>query len=320
MTLFDLDEWTVKPEKEPATDLMKEVARKAPVKKKIQKDFTPEEAKEIKQAVDKARPDPNATEVEKLRAQERRKKIVRIKKLAKEMEIGNRSKVILFPSYSQKTDELKWYKMGEVSALYYAYRMADRMGRKGKTQRDTDKFSKMSWIVSINGIEKFLEQAMQLNEFERYEETLDGIYILYLKKPLTDEEVGILRRTEKERKEMMHNVLRPKNADAKVYQTILTLDRQLMPRLAKIQKGYYRTVGDKVAAATVELTEIYFCFADGLIDTARLKAEMLMRINKIRAGLSVLGENSVWGYDVATAIGENVALLRQMIIEMKGKK
>ena len=83
------------------------------------------------------------------------------------MEIGNRSKLILFPSYSRNSDQVEWYKMGNFSALYYVYRMADRMGKTPKIQRDNDRFSKMHGIVCINGIERFLERTMKLNEFEK---------------------------------------------------------------------------------------------------------------------------------------------------------
>ena len=298
----------------PASDLMKAVALKSPSKAKIRKDFSPEEAREIEQKLrDRKKA---ADEAEENR--ERREKIIKIKKLAKEMEKGNQSKVILFPSYSRKSDKLEWYKMGNFSALYYVYRMADRMGRSGKLRPDTDKFAKMhDGVVSIKGVEKFTNQAMRLEEFARSEETLDGMIILHMKSPLSDLEMGILRQSERKRREMMHNVLRPKKADAAVYQAILAIDRQLLPRTAKMPQGYCRVLGDDMARQIASLTEIYFEYADGNIGLDEMKHSILRLINGIRARTVLLGENTVWAYDVSAAVGENIEALKRLIKDLK---
>lgn len=298
--------------------LMEAVAMKAPVKKRMERDFTSAELEKIRkktQAEEINNPEKTNEEIEMARS--RRERVIKIKKIAKEMEKGNKAKIIVFPSYSRNSDKLEWYKMGGFSALYYVYRMADRMGRTAKLMRDTDKFAKMDGIASVRDVEKFLDKAMQLNEFERYEQTLDGFYILYLKKPLTDEEVGVLRRTEEMRHEMMHNVLRPKKADAAVYQAILMLDRQALPRLSKMEKGYYQTIGDTMAKEILEMTKTYFRFANGYIDMKEVKEQLLDLIEGILAGIALLGENNVWGYDVATSIGENTNNLKRLIKEMK---
>ena len=302
----------------PTTDLMRAVALKAPNKRKIEKDFSPQEAAAIKQraAERKVAQSPEAkSELEAERT--RRKTIVRIKKIAKELEKNNRSRVILFPSYSRKGDKLEWYKLGELSALYYAYRMADRLGRAARVMKDTDKFAQMHAIVSVREIDKLLEQAMRLGEFESYDETVDGIYILNMKKPLTDEEIGILRRTEAERRERMHNVLKPKRADAAIYQTILTLDRQLLPRINKLSKGYFTVIGATMARQILALTHIYFKYVNGCIDGTTAKVALIDLTEGLLAGLAILGENEVWGYDVVSSIGENVNMLKKLVTELK---
>jgi len=303
---------------EPASELMKIVAAKAPVKSKIQRDFTPSEQKEIQQKIRKAeeRKAANVKEKSEVMA-ERRRRIVAIKKKAKEMEKGNQSMIILFPSYSRDTDKLEWYKMGEFSAMYYVYRMAARMGRTAKLQKDTDKFSKMHMIASIKGIDTFLTLAKNLNEIERHEETADGFHLLYLKKPLTDEEVGVLRRTEAMRREMMHNVLRPKKADAGVYQAILMVDRQVLPKVSNMEKGYYVAVGDKMGQSVHELTTVYFMYVDGEIEMEAARKRLLEAVACLMAGAALLGEVNAWSVDMATSVGENVNHLKKLIQEMK---
>lgn len=304
--------------KEPASELMKMVAVKAPVKSKIKKDFTPNEQKEIMQRIQKYKEQKDAkNKAKSVETYDRRKRIIAIKKKAKEMEKGNTSRIILFPSYSRDSDKLEWYKMGDFSAMYYVYRMAARMGRTAKIQKDTDRFSRMNMIAMIRGIDKFLDLVKNLNEIERHEETVDGFHLLYLKKPLTDEEVGILRRTEAMRKEMMHNVLRPKKADTGVYQAILMVDRQVLPKLSSMEKGYYITIGDKMAQSIHELTTTYFLFADGEIEVSVAKKRLLELVACLTSGTALLGEVDAWGADRATAVGENVNNLKKLIQEMK---
>lgn len=303
----------------PATDLMKAVAMKAPVKKRIDKVFSPEEVAEIYDKIAERKSNAAMQATAKTKEEvARRERTIKVKKQAKEMEKGNQSRLILFPSYSRKKDEVEWYKMGNFSALYYVYRMADRMGRSARLMRDTDKFGKMvEGVASIRNIDKFLAQVARLNEFDEHEVTLDGIYIIPLIKPLTDEEVGILRRTEAERREMMHNVLRPKRADAAIYQSILLLDRQVLPRSNKMPKGYYETIGQSMALGIKELTQVYFAYAEGRISVEQAKSKLLWIIDGLRASTALLGENSVWTYDVATSVGENVAALKKLVSEMK---
>ena len=313
-------DWAIhqKTKQAPASELMKAVAMKAPVKSKIRKDFTPAEQEEIRQKMNEQKQrEQEVAENKTEEAKERRRRIVAIKKKAKEMEKGNKSKIILFPSYSRNSDELQWYKLGNFSAMYYAYRMASRMGRTVKVQKDTDKFSKMEAICSVKEIDKFVKLATELNEIERCEETADGFYILYLKKELTDDEVGVLRRTGAMRKEMLHNVLKPKKADAAVYQAILMLDRQILPRISHMEKGYYVAMGDKIVKSVYELTAVYFQFANGYIELAVARERLLNLIEWLLAGTALLGEVEVWGYDVATSIGENINNLKRIVAEMK---
>ena len=296
------------------TQLMEAVAMKAPVKSKIEKDFPPEVADKIKRNLK----DKKVMDADKEEEKERRKRIVKIKNLAKEMEQGNNSKVILFPSYSRKSDELSWYKMGEFSALYYVHRMAVRMGRTAKVTKDTDRFAKMHVIASVRDAEAFVERAMQLGDFERYEKTLDGFYVLYLKRALSDDEIGVLRKTEETKRQMMHNVLKPRKANAAVYQAILMLDRQVLPRASRMEnKGYVMTIGHGMVDAICEITRVYFDYADGVAEPESTKLELIRLVNKLRASVALLGELNVWGYDVATAVGENLAKLRELITELK---
>ena len=303
--------------KEPATELMKEVARRVPVKRKIQKDFSEEEAKEILEQVSVRAVEDSESEEAK-RYKERREKIIRIKKNARELERGNNSKLIIFPSFSRKSDELTWYKMGNFSADYYSFRVMTRIGKVPRPPVvDTDRFAKMRAVVSVRDIEKLVESIMKLQEFDRFEVTEDGIYVLYMKRPLSDDEVGALRRTVEERHVMLHNVLKPRKANADVYQAVLMINRQMLPRVANLESGYSRTVGDAMGRALHRLFSRYFDYADGRLDVKTTRDEMLAEINILLTGLGMLDEINAMGFDALVSIGENVVALKNLIGELK---
>ncbi|MBQ3470443.1 hypothetical protein IJH23_01890 [Candidatus Saccharibacteria bacterium] len=315
---------TEKSNREPASELMKIVAEKVPSRKKILKDFAPEEARMILSKLEQNKNENEKMETgadkgksewgeEKERESLRKDRIREVKRIAKEMEIGNRSKLILFPSYSRNRDQVEWYKMGNFSALYYVYRMADRMGKTPKIQRDNDRFSKMHGIVCINGIEKFLERTMKLNEFEKYEKTLDGLYIVYMKQALSDADLALLRKTGELQKEAMHNVLRPKKASPELYLTILMLGRQIMRIVEKMDIVYRSSIGDTIYRTVLELMEVYFLFMDKKIDIEKAKDDMIRKLFRIRAGMTLLGEDEIASAVKICAVGETIVKIEILV-------
>ena len=65
-----------------------------------------------------------------------------------------------------------------------------------------------------------------------------------------------------------------------------------------------------------EITRIYFDYTDEVMDAEVAKRELMSLANKLRAGTALLGELNVWGYDVATTIGENIVKLRELLTEL----
>ena len=308
--------------KQPASELMKKVAVKAPSKRKIERDFSPAEAKEIFGRINQAKlANEGVGSIDQLEEQakvaRRKDKIRKIKKFAKEMEVGNRDKIIIFPSYSRNKDELTWYKMGNFSALYYLYRMADRMGKTPKPQKDNDHFSKMDVIVSISDVDKFIKTAMRLNEFGRHEETLDKVHILYLKKALTDTELALLKRTEELRKEAMHNILRPKKALPEMFLTILMLGRQVLAATGSMERVFRVEVGEAVMKDVMELMNVYYYYTGNILDLDITKTELKKALFRIRAGIAILGDVDAIMPTKACAIGETIVKIEHLVSELK---
>jgi len=302
---------------EPATALMKAVASYAPSAAKMRQDFTPKEIREVNQMIAKREESEIAKEARTEEEFESRKQAVRVKRIARKLESGNNSRLIFFPSYSRKTNELLWYKAGNFSALYYTYRVADRLGRIANIKKDSDHFATMNQIVSIKNIESFVEEAMQLNDFESYEKTPDDIYILYLKKPLDKEDVWVLKRTQTHQKNLASDVVRPKNADADFYQYLLIFVRELVPRLNRLEKGYYDTYGVRLNGRIMDMMRGYTEYAEGF-----MKVEEFLKVAQdfvldVRVALAVFNENDVWSADRVVMLGEMLHVFIGKILKLR---
>jgi len=291
----------------PATSLMKTVARRSPGNRSLNAVFSEEERKEI---FGSSPEEMKRREEIKQQKIAQKKEYLRIKKWVKEKEKDNRSKLYAFPSVG---DDKGWYKMMDFSALYYAYRLADRMGRNARVMSDTDKGAKALQIVSLRNMEKFVEQFEVLEEGGTVEKTLDEVYIFTLKKPLSDEDLLALRRTEETRRAQMHNILWPKAADPAIYNEILMLMRQTVPRVRKLERMYYSTVGEKIISAVVELLSAYHAFTDKLYTKEEAGKRSLIAVNEIIGSLTILAETNVWGYDAIAMIGQTVAEIKRLL-------
>lgn len=240
-----------------------------------------------------------------------RLKYRKVKRHVKELEVGNNSRLILFPSNGVGGE---WYKMIEFSALYYSYRLAEKMGRKATVRPDNDAHAKARYMVSLTGVEKFIEQFKEY-ETDKIEKCEDGVIILELKRPLTDDEMGRLMNIEETRRERLHNIVKPQALAPKTYQAMLMLVRQVLPRVRKLDKANYKVVGEHMVKEITELMMAYFCYADGVLSREKAMSQLILSVDKLLAEVSILAEIQVWGYDIATAVGENANNLKRIILK-----
>ena len=116
-------------ERLPATDLMKTVASKTYDARKISKVFTDAEIEEILLKRD------GGAELVDSEKKALREKYYKMKLWVKEKEKTNTSQLFVVPSLISSDT---FYKVFNFSALYYVYRLADRMGRNATLRIDKD--------------------------------------------------------------------------------------------------------------------------------------------------------------------------------------
>lgn len=294
-----------KSEKKPATLLMKKVAEETMNIPELKKNFSKEDAQEIIMKVVQASEKEQKQKIEE--AKESKKKIKSNKRTVLEMEAGNRDRLIMYPS----DKEGHFYKLLEVSALYYSYKLADLMGRKGRIMVDSDRFYHADYVASLTNIEKFVEQFKELEGGEP-EITLTGIYIFPLKKPLTDDEIGHFKQIENTRRDKMHSLLEPKKMNPALYQLILMLMRQLSPKVAKLDPGHYRILGEDMMRDLRDILAIYNDYANGVKTEIKSGQLMMKKIGRLKASLTMLGETRVWGFLAVAPIAENLVNLESL--------
>lgn len=298
--------------KEPASELMKLVASRVPVESKIKKTFTEEETTEILAGSIKSRNKSSEDPIEVESRKDFKKKLKRIKRLVLEMEDTNRDKLILY----QATFDGEFYKALNTSALYYSYRLAQRMGRTSHIMIDKDRFSTTRYIASIRGIDKFIKQFKELEGGEP-EITIDGIYLFPLKVPISDEELYLLRQTEANKRDRVNNVLKPVKMSPKVYQQILMLVRQLTPKSEKLKAESinYRMLGTEMILSLRSMLVVYADYTQGAIDKKSVASLLTREIGKIKASLIILSETRKWGPAQLMAVAQNLEILEQFIEE-----
>ncbi len=289
---------------EPATELMKAVAVKAANLKSLEKTLSAGELEEIL-----AKRDAGET-LELAERKALREKYRQIKRQVKEMEKGNKGRIIVMPAITSPN----FYKVFDFSALYYVYRLADRMGRSARLMHDSDRNSKMLHSASLVKIDKFLEQMERLENLTP-EMTEDGIYIFTLKKELTDEELVQLRTIEETRRTSLHNILKPKKMNPAVFQEILMTIRMVGPRVKKLERHEYYAIGEEMLVDLKNLLRVYYDYAEGELDVAQARSQIVKLVDDLCAGLTVLSELRIWDYGAATTIGEAINEVRRLIVK-----
>lgn len=299
----DQDKKIREPALAPATPVMKAVAVHVPMKEQMKRTFTQEEIDEI-MVKREAGEQLNKKEVNELR-----KKFQKMKRFALEKEKTNNQQVIFVPCIM---DDKGFYKAYNISALYYGYRVADRVGRKAQVRPDTDSYSKALHTVSLANMPKFIEEFKRIANVD-LEITDDGIHIFTLREPLSEDEIGMLRRTEQMRRDTLHGVLRPAAMDPKTFNEIMTLVRQVAPKVKKLDRQNYYLYGEEMQKSLQKILKIYYNFADGIIDRKEAGLELLEEINTLLSCLGVLAELDIWGLETSSVVGANVANLKRIV-------
>ncbi|MDO4527008.1 MAG: hypothetical protein Q4B87_02875 [Candidatus Saccharibacteria bacterium] len=292
----------------PATELMKQVAVADGNVRKMQKSFTTKEIEEIMRKREKN---------EQLTKEEN--SAVRIatranKKWVRAQAVGDYGKLYFYPSYTSNDGEI-WYKMMDFSALYYAYYLAPRMGRTANIFDDKDSYAKAKYIASVKDIDGVVDDFLKLGG-KKVEKTLTGVYIFTLANPLTADDFSNLMRMEEERRDRARNMMRPAKMAPVTYKLMVEFVSQIGPKIKRLEKRDYFSIGEDMVQELENTLEIYYTYSDGHLSIEETGEKLLVCLNRIKAGLTILQETNAWdGLDTAAMLGESLMFFRDQIIK-----
>ena len=247
----------------------------------------------------------------------------KIKAHAKELEKGNLRRLIVFPSQElSKEKQLDkngrektvWYKMGNFSALCYAYDIGPRMGRKEvRVFADRDeRVTKMQFVVSINDIELLKAKMAELG-YKDVQEYDDGIVAFDLAYNYTEQDVEIWKGVESQKQSRINEVILPKRAVPAIGGGIINLMQHGMPRLRKLERPYFEVAGKSMGKDIIELMTIYHSFADGLMSGEEAGKKMHYLCNRLLAALEMLRELKALTVPACLELGIEIANLKEVV-------
>lgn len=250
----------------------------------------------------------------------------KIKTHAKQLEKGNFERLIVFPSQILPKDESEveldklgrpktiWYKMGNFSALCYAYELGPRMGRKEiKVFADRDeRVAKMQYIVSINSIELLKTKMAELGytDFKDYE---DGIVAFDLKHKYTEQDIEIWRGVEGQKQSRVNEVILPKQVIPAIGGGIINLMQRGLPRLKNLERAYFELAGKQMGKDIIEMMVVYHNFADGVIDARQAGEKLQQLCYRLKSEIEALREVHAMTTTACLELGTEIANLKEVI-------
>lgn len=247
---------------------------------------------------------------------EERREYYNGKAIALKLEEKNNSKLYVFPSLNGKEDE--WYKMGGKSALFYKYLVGPRMGRSPKIRKDNDlRLRFRHGVAAIHWGNRFMNRASEIGyEVKRMEY---GIIVVDLGKKFSVKEIKDMVEKEKDDKDKLPTMIKPKENMPDLYAKIRELARLLVPKVKTMHMAYRETFGNDLLDATADLFKIYFRVANGRIEKEAGKMALLERADDLTALVALTDEIELFDAVTRTRFGEYLVDIK-LAIERNFKK
>ena len=212
------------------------------------------------------------------------------KQIAKLLEKSNNSRIIAFPSIPSKNGQIEWYKIGGNSAYFYKYIVAPRLGKKPPTiHPDTDLNHRFKdGIIAINNHKAFIENLVKLG-YKQVQES--GLIIFELNHTFTINEIKALKTRERESKENLNKLFRPKNTCPEIYNLILELSKTIPIKARNLKKGFHDDFAPELNHTIISLNKTYHHFANNRLNLKEARELLLDSADDLTAILSILSEN-----------------------------
>ena len=261
---------------------------------------------------------PNMTQEEK---NIRRAIYNEVKRKVKFLEKNNTSKIYVFRDW-----RIPWFKAGGNSALFYAFDIAGRAGKRNvnvNVDRDGHAVFK-DGVVSFNQTEhlfNYMEKA-GLKEPKVIEN--GWILVFDTEHTYSKDEIKDLRRASLRRRRDVNNIVLTENVYPHVYNNLLTLIKRVSPNIYKLNANQRKASSQMVLDRMIEMHVTYLEMADGRLSPIKGANKLLSRIDWFMSLMKILMEGGFWDMSICAPIGQVLADLKESvksdIIKTENKK
>ncbi len=241
---------------------------------------------------------------------ERRRYYKQVKKMVKIFEKTNTSKMYVFRDY-----RAPWFKAGGNSALFYAFDMAGKGGKR-KVNINTDWDGNSTFrdgTVSFHGVETLLE-TMTKAGVEKPKVIYNGWVLVFdLGKTYDKAELRAMQRTAETRRRAVNELVMTQNLNPAVYHDILQLNKRVMPNLFKLGANQRAVFAPPAIERLIELHSTYLEMTRGTIGALEAAERMDAIVTWFISMMKILMEARFWEMTVCAPIAEVLADLRNTI-------
>lgn len=241
------------------------------------------------------------------------KEYFEVKKKVFDLEKMNNSMIYLFPSTGKPSEG--WYKIGGRSLLFYKFIIAPRIGRHTTTRLDTDdQYVFSHGIGSARGATAIIPQVKELG-YQAYIDK-DKVIVIKLGKDFSRLEIENLMEQERISRGVVSNMVKPKYNFPKLAQSLRTLAGYLPQKVSLIEKPYQPVMIDQLFRPTMDMMKIYQEMANGRIEKADAKREMLRRVDDLEAMLVFMDAGGMLNATARARLGGNIIEIAHKIEEL----
>lgn len=229
-----------------------------------------------------------------------------VKQKVKIMEQNNSARLIVFRDY-----RMPWFKAGGNSAIFYAFDLAGRMGKKNvNVNADKDGYATFhDGVVSFHGTKNLIEN-MRKAGYNDPKVINDGwILVFDLEKDYSKADIKAMKKVGKERERKFNELVLPENEYPKVYYDILTVIKRIPPNIFKLNPNQRQAFSQATMLKLVDLHNAYLNLANGKVKVLDGAEEMLEIVTWLQSLTKILLEGRFWEMSVCAPIGQALAEL-----------
>ncbi len=227
-----------------------------------------------------------------------------VKQKVRVMEQNNSSQLIVFRDY-----RMPWFKAGGNSAVFYAFDIAGRMGKRNVNLNvDKDGYATFhDGVVSFHGTRNLIEN-MRKAGYKDPKIINDGwILVFNLEHDYDKAELKAMKKASKEREKKFNELVLPENEYPQVYYDILTVMKRIPPNIFKLNPNQRQAFSAMTMEKLVDLHYTYLCLANGRVRALDGADKMLSIVNWLQSTVKILLEGRFWDMSVCAPIGQALA-------------